>query len=118
MVHGYLEHSIRPLFPSTRLCSTDERYSSKERDKETRIDPFFHVAIASVVMAKNYTLPENMSAGLGKVIPYNCLLYVCLLIYFYLGVGAIVFFLGITRTIHLIGMFTPVPVIRGLCYTT
>ncbi|KAI8350173.1 hypothetical protein BD560DRAFT_358475 [Blakeslea trispora] len=51
-------------------------------------------AIAAVVLAKNMSIQENMAAGLS--------------------VGMLVFFLGITRTIHLIGTFTPAPVIKGL----
>ncbi|KAI9473970.1 MAG: hypothetical protein EXX96DRAFT_580048 [Benjaminiella poitrasii] len=51
-------------------------------------------AIAAVVLTKKMSIQENMSAGLS--------------------VGALVFFLGITRTIHLIGTFTPTPVIKGL----
>ncbi|KAI8048133.1 uncharacterized protein B0P05DRAFT_564602, partial [Gilbertella persicaria] len=51
-------------------------------------------AIAAVVLAKNMSIQENMAAGLS--------------------VAMLVFFLGITRTIHLVGTFTPTPVIKGL----
>ncbi|KAI9359440.1 hypothetical protein BD770DRAFT_342782 [Pilaira anomala] len=51
-------------------------------------------AIAAVVLTKQMPIEENMAAG------------IC--------VGAILFFLGITRTIHLIGAFTPTPIIKGL----
>ncbi|KAI7895777.1 uncharacterized protein EV154DRAFT_494881 [Mucor mucedo] len=51
-------------------------------------------AIAAVVLTKHMSINENMAAGLS--------------------VGAIIFVLGITRTIHLIGAFTPTPVIKGL----
>ncbi|KAI7907856.1 uncharacterized protein BX663DRAFT_12969 [Cokeromyces recurvatus] len=51
-------------------------------------------AIAAVVLTKNMPIQENMAAGIS--------------------VGALVFFLGITRTIHLIGTFTPTPVIKGI----
>ncbi|KAG0163845.1 hypothetical protein DFQ30_010877 [Apophysomyces sp. BC1015] len=51
-------------------------------------------AIAAVVLASDMTLAENMSAGLG-----------C---------AAIVFFLGITRTINIVDNYTPNAVIRGI----
>ncbi|KAF7730170.1 hypothetical protein EC973_002778 [Apophysomyces ossiformis] len=51
-------------------------------------------AIAAVVLSSNMTLAENMSAGLG-----------C---------STIVFFLGITRTIHIVDNYTPRAIIRGL----
>ncbi|KAI7850540.1 hypothetical protein BDC45DRAFT_572778 [Circinella umbellata] len=51
-------------------------------------------AIAATVLSSNMTIEENMSAGLG--------------------VSAIVFFLGATRTIHLVGAYTPVGAIRGI----
>ncbi|OBZ81994.1 Molybdate transporter 1 [Choanephora cucurbitarum] len=55
-------------------------------------------AIAAVVLAKNMTIQENMAAGLS--------------------VGMLVFFLGITRTIHLVGTFTPAAVIKGKFHTS
>ncbi|KAI9319356.1 hypothetical protein BX666DRAFT_2025657 [Dichotomocladium elegans] len=59
------------------------------------IDPGTNsLAIASTVLASKMTIGENMSAGLG-----------C---------SAIVFFLGATRTIHLIGSYTPVAIVRGI----
>ncbi|KAI9262731.1 hypothetical protein BY458DRAFT_587835 [Sporodiniella umbellata] len=51
-------------------------------------------AIAAIVLTKNMTIQENMGAGLG--------------------VSALIFFLGFTRTIHLVGTFTPSAVIKGL----
>ncbi|KAI9484683.1 hypothetical protein BDB00DRAFT_965006 [Zychaea mexicana] len=51
-------------------------------------------AIAATVLSSNLTIEENMSAGLG--------------------VAAIIFFLGATRTIHLVGSYTPVAVVRGI----
>ncbi|KAJ8658657.1 hypothetical protein O0I10_005697 [Lichtheimia ornata] len=51
-------------------------------------------AIASTVLSSSMTIEENMSAGLG-----------C---------AAIVFFLGATRTIHIVGSYTPVAVVRGI----
>jgi hypothetical protein len=67
-------------------------------------------------MAMNYTMAENMSAGIGKVLMYNKEMergkehfYIKT---YKIGVGAIVFFLGITRTIHLVGIFTPISVVR------
>ncbi|ORZ02307.1 hypothetical protein BCR43DRAFT_465283 [Syncephalastrum racemosum] len=51
-------------------------------------------AIAATVLASNMNIAENMSAGLG--------------------VGAFIFFLGATRTIHLVGSYTPLPVVRGI----
>ncbi|KAG2182326.1 hypothetical protein INT43_007256 [Umbelopsis isabellina] len=51
-------------------------------------------AIGAVVLASDMTIQQNMAAGLG--------------------VGGIIFFLGATRTIHLIDIITPKPVIRGI----
>ncbi|KAI8376404.1 uncharacterized protein BYT42DRAFT_385458 [Radiomyces spectabilis] len=51
-------------------------------------------AIAAVVLSSNMSIEENMSAGLS--------------------VGMFIFFLGATRTIHIVGNYTPVPVVRGL----
>ncbi|CEI94520.1 hypothetical protein G6F70_003176 [Rhizopus microsporus] len=51
-------------------------------------------AIAAVVLTRNMTIKENMAAGLS--------------------VAAFIFFFGITRTIHLVGSFTPTAVIKGL----
>ncbi|KAI7868481.1 hypothetical protein BDF14DRAFT_1793765 [Spinellus fusiger] len=51
-------------------------------------------AIAAVVLSSKMSLQENMSAGLGT--------------------AAVIFFLGATRTIHIVSNYTPVAVIRGL----
>ncbi|KAI8092771.1 uncharacterized protein BX664DRAFT_277264 [Halteromyces radiatus] len=51
-------------------------------------------AVAAVVLSSKMTIEENMAAGIG--------------------VGAIVFFLGVTRTINLVGNYTPIAVIRGI----
>ncbi|CEG72827.1 hypothetical protein RMATCC62417_08313 [Rhizopus microsporus] len=51
-------------------------------------------AIAAVVLTRNMSIKENMAAGLS--------------------VAAFIFFFGITRTIHLVGSFTPIAVIKGL----
>ncbi|KAI9244464.1 hypothetical protein BDA99DRAFT_472579 [Phascolomyces articulosus] len=51
-------------------------------------------AIAATILSSDMTIEQNMSAGLG--------------------VAAIIFFLGATRTIHLVGSYTPVAVIRGI----
>lgn len=55
-------------------------------------------------------IEENMAAGISKCF-FSCR-HVKILISI-LGVGAFVFALGITRTIHLVGTFTPTPVIKG-----
>ncbi|SAL97514.1 hypothetical protein [Absidia glauca] len=51
-------------------------------------------AVAAVVLSSKMSMAENMAAGIG--------------------VGAIVFFLGMTRTINLVGNYTPIAVIRGI----
>ncbi|KAI8150321.1 hypothetical protein BJV82DRAFT_586756 [Fennellomyces sp. T-0311] len=51
-------------------------------------------AIAATVLSSDLTIEQNMSAGLG--------------------VSAIIFFLGATRTIHLVAAYTPVAVVRGI----
>lgn len=51
------------------------------------------LAIAAVVLTKEMPIQENMAAGLG--------------------VAAFITFLGITRTIHLVGAFTPPAIIKG-----
>ncbi|KAI8979433.1 hypothetical protein BDF20DRAFT_819095 [Mycotypha africana] len=51
-------------------------------------------AIAAVVMTKNMDIQENMSAGLA--------------------VAMFVFFLGITRTVYLVGSYTPPAIVKGL----
>ncbi|KAL0095543.1 hypothetical protein J3Q64DRAFT_1857384 [Phycomyces blakesleeanus] len=51
-------------------------------------------AIAAVVLSSNMSIEENMSAGLS--------------------VAAVIFFLGATRTIHLVSNYTPTSVVRGL----
>ncbi|CEP16428.1 hypothetical protein [Parasitella parasitica] len=50
--------------------------------------------IAAVVLTKNMPIQENMAAGLS--------------------VAAFITFLGITRTIHLVGAFTPPAIVKGL----
>lgn len=51
------------------------------------------IAIAAVVLTKNMPIQENMAAGLS--------------------VAAFITFLGITRTVHLVGTFTPPAIIKG-----
>ncbi|KAG2223164.1 hypothetical protein INT45_011510 [Circinella minor] len=51
-------------------------------------------AIAATVLSSSMSIDENMSAGLG--------------------VAGIIFFLGATRTIHLVGSYTPVAIVRGI----
>ncbi|KAI8073024.1 hypothetical protein BC940DRAFT_290362 [Gongronella butleri] len=51
-------------------------------------------AISAVVLASKMSLAENMAAGIG--------------------VGAFVVVLGVTRTINLVGNYTPIAVIRGI----
>ncbi|CAG8548494.1 19692_t:CDS:2 [Racocetra fulgida] len=51
-------------------------------------------AIAAVALSAHLTIGEVMSAGIG--------------------VGAMIFILGITRTIRLVGKWTPISIIRGI----
>ncbi|CAO3623781.1 unnamed protein product [Cunninghamella blakesleeana] len=51
-------------------------------------------SIAASVLAANMSIQENMAAGIG--------------------VGAVLFFLGASRTINLVGNYTPIAVIRGI----
>ncbi|CAG8460826.1 17688_t:CDS:2, partial [Cetraspora pellucida] len=51
-------------------------------------------AIAAVALSAHLTIGEIMSAGLG--------------------VGAMIFILGITRTIRIVGKWTPISIIRGI----
>lgn len=75
---------------------------------------FGHIAIAAVVLTKHMSINENMAAGLCKLFYLFLFLYYYYLFYQLKAVGAIIFVLGITRTIHLIGAFTPTPVIKGM----
>ncbi|CEG76031.1 hypothetical protein RMATCC62417_10987 [Rhizopus microsporus] len=76
-------------------------------------------AIAAVVLTRNMSIRENMAAGLSKskkkencIVSFNHgdIFFPCKI----KGVAAFIFFFGITRTIHLVGSFTPTAVIKGL----
>ena len=73
------------------------------------------IAIAAVVLTKQMPIQENMAAGISTFYFSLCMSSIYAHKYF-IGVGAIVFFLGITRTIHLVGTYTPTPVIKGLFF--
>lgn len=59
------------------------------------------------------TIEENMSAGLGKCVGKEKGLDPSVKKNHVSGCAAIVFFLGATRTIHIVGSYTPVAVVRG-----
>lgn len=58
-------------------------------------------------------IEENMAAGICKLYTLFSVKFNLITKKKKIGVGAILFFLGITRTIHLIGAFTPTPIIKG-----
>ncbi|CAO3686554.1 unnamed protein product [Rhizopus stolonifer] len=91
-----MEHFIWFVFSSTRVRTTHERYFQllywTFKKKRKKNPP--SLAIAAIVLTKSMSIEENMAAGLG--------------------VSACIFFLGFTRTIHLVGVFTPSAVIKGL----